>query len=423
MTSPAWQTAAETALWRPYRQMKGAPPALPVVAAEGVHLELADGRTLLDGIASWWTACHGHRHPHIQAALAAQLDQLHHVMLGGLVHPQAARLAVRLAELCPGDLGHVFFSESGSVSVEVAMKMAVQLWRNQGETRRSRFLAFAGGYHGDTLAAMSVCDPEEGMHTMFRGALLPQIIAPVPRDRPRRQAVLRLLDAHAHELAGVIIEPLVQGAGGMRFHDPDDLAWLRRVTADRDLLLICDEIMTGFGRLGSLFACDQAGVVPDIMTLSKALTGGTLPLAATVATRRVFDAFYQDDPAQCLMHGPTYMGNALACAAANASLDLFVQDDQRLARARAMEAQLDAGLGVLRGRTDLGVVDVRARGALGVVELDRPADREAWVAHAAARGVWLRPFGRTVYTTPPLVMEAAELDRIIAVMVDGVGRL
>lgn len=425
MPLPDWQPPATTALWRPYRQMKNAPPALPVVAAQGVHLELADGRRLLDGVANWWTACHGHRHPHITAALHAQLDTLHHAMLGGLVHPQAARLATRLAALCPGDLDHVFFSESGSVSVEVALKMALQHWRNRGQHQRSRFLAFHGGYHGDTLAAMSVCDPEEGLHALFRGVLPEQIMAPVPRDRESRQAVLRLLADHHKELAGVIIEPLVQGAGGMRFHEPEDLAWLRRVTEDRDLLLICDEIMTGFGRLGTLFACEQAEVVPDIMTLSKALSGGTLPLAATVARAPVFQSFWTDDPEQCLMHGPTFMGNALACAAANASLDLFEHDPraeadgQRLVRARAMETQLREGLAACRGRA--GVVDVRARGALGVVELDRPADREAWVDHAVERGVWLRPFGRTVYTAPPLVMGEDDLDCVVQCIVDGLG--
>jgi adenosylmethionine-8-amino-7-oxononanoate aminotransferase len=404
--------------------MKGAPAALPVVSAQGVHLELADGRRLLDGIANWWTAAHGHRHPHITAALHAQLDTLHHVMLGGLVHPQAERLAQRLAALCPGDLDHVFFSESGSVSVEVALKMAVQHWHNRGKPGRRRFLAFHGGYHGDTLAAMSVCDPEEGLHALFRGVLPEQIMAPVPRCAESRRAVLRLLADHHDELAGVIIEPLVQGAGGMRFHAPEDLAWLRRVTEDRDLLLICDEIMTGFGRLGTMFACEQAGVVPDIMTLSKALSGGTLPLAATVARAHVFESFWSDAPDDCLMHGPTFMGNALACAAANASLDLFEhdpyagEDGQRLVRARAMEVQLREGLEVCRGRP--GVVDVRAWGALGVVELDRPADREGWVEFAVSRGVWLRPFGRVVYVAPPLVMDEDALDDVISCVVEGV---
>ena len=417
MDIPDWQAAAANTLWRPYRQMKNAPPSLPVVGASGVRMTLADGHELIDGIASWWTACHGHRHPHITAALADQLNHVHHVMLGGLVHPQAARLSTRLAALCPGDLDHVFFSESGSVSVEIALKMAIQYWRNKGVQGRTRFLAFHGGYHGDTMAAMSVCDPEEGMHTMFRGALAEQVIAPIPRSRQDRQAVLRLLTEHHSELAGVIVEPLVQGAGGMRFHAADDLAWLRRVTEDRELLLIADEIMTGFGRLGTMFACDQAGVVPDIMTLSKALTGGTLPLAATVARSSVFDAFWSDEPGHELMHGPTFMGNALACAAANASLDLFALNTDRLDRAQAMEVQLREGLADCANLP--GVVDVRCRGALGVVELAGPADREWWVQHAVDNGVWLRPFGNVVYTTPPLVMDADDLDRVIATMVSG----
>lgn len=418
MAAPQWQTESARHLWRPYTQMKTAPPPLPVVGAEGVHLTLADGRRLVDGVSSWWTACHGHRHPHIMAAVRDQLDRLPHVMLGGIVHPMAATLATRLARLCPGDLDHVFFSESGSVSVEVAMKAALQWWQHRGEAGRTRFVAFAGGYHGDTLATMSVCDPEEGMHRRFAGAIAQQVIAPVPRTLAERARVQALLDAHQDTLAGVILEPLVQGAGGMRFHDVDTLRWLRRETEARGLLLIFDEIMTGFGRLGHTLACEAAGVVPDLLTLSKALTGGTLPLAATVARTAVFESFWHDDPERALMHGPTYMGNALACAAAHASLDLFDQEP-RLQQARAIEAQLAAGLAPLARHE--GVVDVRWRGALGVVQLAGPADRDAWVAHAAARGVWLRPFNDVVYTAPPLVIDADSLQAIVDTIATGLG--
>jgi len=401
-------------LWRPYTQMKTAPPPERVVAAHGVHLHLEDGRTLIDGISSWWTACHGHRHPHIVQAIHRQLDVLPHVMLGGIVHPQAEALARRLADWCPGDLDHVFFSESGSVSVEIAMKAAIQVHIHRGERGRTRFVAFRGGYHGDTLGTMSVCDPEEGMHTLFSGAVARQLIAEVPDTEARRDALTRAVAAEAHTLAGVIIEPLVQGAGGMRFFDGEVLRFLRNLCDEHGLLLIADEIMTGFGRLGHRFATESAGVLPDLMTLSKALTGGTLPLAATIARRPVFDAFWSDDPEQALMHGPTYTGNALACAAAQASLDLF-EREPRLEQARHIEARLREGLAGLRALA--GVVDVRCRGALGVVQLDRPADRDWWVRQFVDRGVWLRPFGDVVYCAPPLVIDKPELDRVIDAMV------
>jgi len=401
-------------LWRPYSQMKTERPPVRVVSAEGVHLHTDDGAVLIDGISSWWTACHGHRHPHIMAALHRQLDVLPHVMLGGIVHPQAEQLAARLTAWCPGDLDHVFFSESGSVSVEIALKAAIQFHIHRGEAGRTRFVAFRGGYHGDTLGTMSVCDPEEGMHTLFSGAVAQQLIADVPNTSARRDALARAVAVHRHALAGVVIEPLVQGAGGMRFHDADTLVFLRQLCDDHGLLLIADEIMTGFGRLGHRLATASAGVLPDLMTLSKALTGGTLPLAATLARRHVFDAFWSDDPERALMHGPTYTGNALACAAAQASLDLFEQEP-RLAQAQAIQGRMQDTLAVLRSVP--GVVDVRCRGALGVVQLDRPADRDWWVDRFVARGVWLRPFRDVVYCAPPLVIETAELDHLLGVMV------
>ena len=256
-------------VWRPYTQMKTTPPGLPVRRAEGVYIELEDGRMLIDGVSSWWTVCHGYRHPHIISAVKDQLDEVPHVMLGGLTHRPAERLARRLAEIAPGDLNHVFFCESGSVSVEIAMKIAMQSWINRGIRGRTKFVCFTGGYHGDTLATMSVCDPEEGMHSLFAGGLQQQIVTDLPTDSVKRAALEALIAEHRDEIAGVITEPLVQGAGGMRFHSPESLQALRAVCDRFDLPLILDEIMTGFGRLGTMFACEKAGVVPDIMTVSK----------------------------------------------------------------------------------------------------------------------------------------------------------
>ena len=322
-------------LWRPYTQMKLAAPPLEALRTHGSRIVLADGRELIDGIASWWTAVHGYNHPHIAAAVARQLDAMPHVMFGGLTHAPAERLASRLAALLPGDLNHVFFTDSGSVAVEVALKMAVQFWLNRGVEGRTRILAFRGGYHGDTMGAMSVCDPEEGMHRRF-GAFLPsQIFCDLPRSAADAVALDDVLARHRTELAAVIVEPLVQGAGGMRMHPPDVLATIARLARRHGLPLILDEIFTGFGRTGTLFACEQAGIVPDILCLSKALTGGTMALAATVATGEIFSAFWSDDPGAALMHGPTFMANPLACAAADASLDLFAREP-RLEQAQAI---------------------------------------------------------------------------------------
>ena len=408
-----WQTSAPTYLWLPYERMKSAAP-LAVARTDGSRIELADGRVLIDGIASWWTACHGYNHPHIRHALARQLKAMPHVMLGGLVHEQAATLARRLAALLPGDLDHVFFSESGSVAVEIALKMAVQFWLNRGVAGRSRFVAFRGGYHGDTTGAMAVSDPEEGMHRLFAGLLPRHDILDLPRDEDSAARLERHLARHAGELAGMIVEPLVQGAGGMLFHDAEVLRRLRALADRHELLLIFDEIFTGFGRTGALFACEEARVVPDIITLSKALTGGTLPLAATVARRKVFDAFWSDEPAHARMHGPTFMANALACAAANASLDLF-ETEPRLEQVAALEAALARGLAPCRAIP--GVADVRVKGAIGVVELTQAPDTDALRRRFVAEGVWLRPFGRIVYLTPAFTIaedELAELTGAIA---------
>jgi adenosylmethionine---8-amino-7-oxononanoate aminotransferase len=416
--SPAWYEAGLDHVWRPYAQMKTAGVALPVARTQGCRIVLADGRELIDGIASWWTACHGYNHPHIRAAVERQLTVMPHVMFGGLAHEQAFTLARRLAELLPGDLTRVFFAESGSVAVEVAMKMAVQFWLNRGVRTRKKFLAFTGGYHGDTTGAMAVCDPEAGMHALFRGLLPEHHVVDLPQTDDSAEALARLLERHADELAGIIVEPLVQGAGGMRFHDARVLRRLRAAADRYELLLIYDEIFTGFGRTGSLFACEAAGVVPDIVTLSKALTGGTLPLAATIARQKVFDAFWSDDPMHALMHGPTFMANALACAAANASLDLF-EWEPRLQQVANIARALEFGLARCRGLP--GVKDVRVKGAIGVVELGHIGDLDGLRARFVEEGVFVRPFGSIVYLTPAFTISEEELARLTRAVVNVVG--
>lgn len=406
MTDPDWLTAGAPHVWRPYCQMKTARPPLPVVATRGARLVLADGRELVDGLASWWTACHGYNHPHIAAALREQIERMPHVMFGGLAHEPAYRLAERLARMLPGELNHVFFAESGSVSVEIAMKMALQFHINRGVRGRTKFLAFRGGYHGDTLATMTVCDPEEGMHSLFAGVMPAQIIADLPRDAESEAALDALLAERGGEIAAILVEPLVQGAGGMLLHPPEVLRALRRLADGHGVLLIFDEIFTGFGRTGTLFAMQAASVEPDIVTLSKALTGGTLPLSAAVASRKVFEAFWSDDAGAALMHGPTYMANPLACAAANASLDLF-EDRAWVADVARVNAALSEGLEPCRGGN--GVVDVRTLGAIGVVEFDAPVAVGELCARFAQLGVWVRPMGKVVYLTPAFTTSDEDL--------------
>lgn len=397
-------------LWMPYSQMRTAPVPQTVTRTEGVRIHLADGRSLVDGTSSWWTACHGYNHPHIAAAVAAQLETVPHVMLGGLVHQPVQDLSRRLAQLLPGDLDYVFFSESGSVSVEIAMKMAVQFWLNQSVQGRRRFLSFQHAYHGDTFAAMSVCDPDKGMHRMLTGVLPEQVVARLPRSTEEFEAFEQLVVDHADQLAALIIEPLVQAAAGMRFHEPDVLARIVEIARRHDLLVIFDEITTGFGRTGSMFACEQADVVPDIVTLSKALTGGTLPLAATIARRHVYENFLSDSIDQALVHGPTFCGNPMGCAAANASLDLF-ESEPRLEQVAAIEVALQKGLAPCREIAH--VVDVRVKGAIGVVELDRVPDLDAMRKRFLEEGVWVRPFADVIYLMPPLVIGPDDLDTLI----------
>jgi adenosylmethionine-8-amino-7-oxononanoate aminotransferase len=406
---PAWYADGLDHVWLPYAQMKTVTAPLPVVRTDGARIVLADGRELVDGIASWWTACHGYNHPHIRQTVETQLAQMPHVMFGGIVHEQPLRLARRLTALLPGDLTRVFFSESGSVAVEVALKMAAQYWINRGQSSRTRFVSFRGGYHGDTAWAMAVCDPQIGMHGQLAGLAGSHPVVALPRDEETTHILDRVLERYNDDLAGIVVEPLVQGAGGMKFHDTAVLKRLRTLADKHNLLLIFDEIFTGFGRTGSMFACEQAGVVPDIITLSKAITGGTLPLAATVATREIFEAFWSDDPQTALMHGPTFMANALACAAANASLDLF-EREPRLTQVGDIGAALERGLAPCRGLPR--VTDVRVKGAIGVVELDHIGDLNAIRTRFVDLGVFVRPIGNVIYLTPAFTISAEELKRL-----------
>ena len=412
-------------VWHPYAGPV-ASPLFAVDSASGVRIRLEDGRELVDGMSSWWSVIHGYRHPWIEAAVKAQLERLPHVMFGGLTHEPAIRLCERLVRLAPGGLERVFLSDSGSVAVEVALKLALQYWQARGRPERRRMLALRGGYHGDTFGAMAVCDPVTGMHGLFAGSLTPQIFAERPgrrfgeRCRPEDFMDLRrLFDAHRDELAAVILEPIVQGAGGMWFYSADYLRELRRLCDESGVLLIADEIATGFGRTGRLFACEHAGIAPDILCLGKALTGGTLTLAATLASPEICRALAQGAPGS-FMHGPTFMGNALACAAANASLDLL-ETGEWAGQVAAIERALVEGLAACRGLP--AVADVRVLGAIGVVELHEPVDMERVAPAFVERGIWIRPFGRLVYTMPPYVTPADDLrlltDGIHAVLSSG----
>jgi adenosylmethionine-8-amino-7-oxononanoate aminotransferase len=407
-------------IWHPYSSF-GAAAIPPVVAtgAKGTWLTLIrDGAQIqaLDAMASWWTALHGHGHPVLDAAITRQLGELNHVMFGGLTHEPAARLAQLLVDITPDGLDTVFFSDSGSVGVEVAAKMALQYWRSAGRFGKRRLMTWRGGYHGDTFTPMSVCDPDGGMHALWRDALTEQVFAPaVPADYdPAYVAAFEdQLRCHADELAAVVVEPVVQGAGGMRFHDPRYLADLRAICSRNDVLLIFDEIATGFGRTGEMFAADHAGVSPDIMCLGKALTGGYITLAATLCSRGIAEAI-SGGPAGALMHGPTFMANALACAVAVASVELLLAQDWR-ARVAAIGAGLAAGLEP--ARTLPGVADVRVLGAIGVIETHRPVDLRTATPIALDHGVWLRPFRNLIYAMPPFVCTDHEVEQISAAMV------
>jgi adenosylmethionine---8-amino-7-oxononanoate aminotransferase len=433
-----WQTLLafdRERVWHPYGRLPPCAPApLPVVSARGVRLRLADGRELIDGMASWWCAIHGYRHPALDAAVREQLERMAHVMFGGLTHEPAVRLAERLLALAPEGLERVFLADSGSVSVEVAIKLALQYQRALGRPARTRLLALRGGYHGDTFGAMALCDPLGGMHGLFRGALAEHVFAERPPggfegglQEGWAEDVRELIGAHAPELAAVIAEPVVQGAGGMWVYAPEHVALLRELCDEHGLLLVLDEIATGFGRTGELFACEHAGVAPDVMCVGKALTGGYLTLAATLCTPAVAEAVSAGEGGG-LMHGPTFMANPLACSVALASLRLLEGEahggcgDARAAisgmryaagwreRVSAIERGLRQGLEPARELQ--GVVDVRVLGAIGVVQLEHDVDIPAATAAAVERGVWLRPFRDLIYTMPPYVIGEEDLARV-----------
>jgi adenosylmethionine---8-amino-7-oxononanoate aminotransferase len=408
-------------VWHPYGALPSALAPLPVLSAEGVRLKLADGRELIDGMSSWWCAIHGYRHPALDAAVGEQLGRMAHVMFGGLTHEPGVRLAERLLEITPDGLERVFFADSGSVSVEVAIKLSLQFQQALGRTGRTRLLTIRGGYHGDTFGAMAVCDPVNGMHSLFADVLAEHVFADRPPDGfdvglddAWAEHMSELVARHEHELAAVIVEPVVQGAGGMRFHSPECVALLRGLCDEHDLLLVLDEIATGFGRTGALFACEHAGVTPDVMCVGKALTGGYMTLAATLCTQAVADAVSQGESGG-LMHGPTFMANPLACAVALASLDLLADGGWR-ERVGVIEEGLRTGLEPARELP--GVADVRVLGAIGVVQMREEVDIAAVTAAAVERGVWLRPFRDLIYTMPPYVIEEDDLASVTAAAVD-----
>jgi adenosylmethionine---8-amino-7-oxononanoate aminotransferase len=413
-------------VWHPYAAMPNDLPMFPVASAQGVRLQLMDGRSVIDGISSWWTCIHGYNHPVLNQAAHAQIDRMAHVMFGGLTHQPAVELALKLVEMTPEPLQQVFFCDSGSVAVEVAMKMAVQYWHNRAQPGKQSFLTIRSGYHGDTFAAMSVCDPVNGMHHLFQNAVKAQYFADAPQVKvdadwqPQDIASFAaLLETNHDRIAAAIFEPVVQNAGGMRFYHPEYVRQAKALCEQYDVLLILDEIATGFGRTGTMFACEQAGICPDILCVGKALSGGFMSLAATLTTAAISETFAQGE-AGVFMHGPTFMGNPLACAVALANLNLLESYDWR-SRIQAIAAQLTAELAICR---DLPAVkDVRVFGAIGVIELHQPVDIAQVQPQFVEAGVWLRPFGRLIYTMPPYIIQPNELTQVTQAIAQIVAKL